>query len=57
MREEITGTDCVECTLNYTLFRHQQTARMADKFDVRLIPAFDGENAPVQEWLDKAELV
>ena len=30
---------------------------MADKFDIRLIPEFDGQNDPVQEWLDKAELV
>ena len=30
---------------------------MTSQFDVRLIPEFDGESAPVQEWLDKADLI
>lgn len=30
---------------------------MADAFDVRIIPEFDGTSQPVAEWFEKAELV
>lgn len=30
---------------------------MADSFDVKIIPEFDGTSQPVAEWFEKAELV